>query len=138
MEERRVSLLIGGNMKIYRKEWNDGRVEWSFSANNQEKGVKDFYVQVQFPRGDEPTGDYIEGDLIFRLPNGKESPCFLSSYKKNNGEVRPKLVMFKNKQPLRENLVQEQQSLTGNNRDLTGHIDPKITIDPDDMDLPFM
>ena len=119
-------------MKIYKNEFG-----WSASAHNKEKEIK-HYVDFQFPRNDEPMGDYVEGDLIFRLPNGKESNCFLSSYKKKDGSVHTKVVVMGVKQPLQDNSLNVQQSLTGTNRDITGHLDPKVTIDPDDLDLPFM
>lgn len=116
-------------MKIYKGEYG-----WSASAHNKEKDIK-HYVDFQFPKNDEPMGDYVEGDLIFRLPNGKESNCFLSSYKKKDGSVHTKVVVMGAKNPLQENVIHEQQTLTGTNKDVTGHLDPQIVIDTDD--LPF-
>lgn len=121
-------------MKIYKNEFG-----WSTSAHNKEKGIK-YYVDFQFPRNDEPMGDYVEGDLIFRLPNGKESNCFLSSYKKKDGSVHAKVVVMGNKQPLQRNELNVQQTLGGSNRDITGHIDPKVNMvldEFDEDDLPF-
>ena len=121
-------------MRIYKNEFG-----WSTSAHNKQKNIK-YYVDVQFPEGAEPMGDYADADLVLRFPNGEEKECFLSSYQKKDGSVHPKIVVLKEKQPLLRNELNVQQTLGGGNRDLTGHIDPKVTMtmgDFKDDDLPF-
>ena len=122
-------------MKIYKNKYG-----WSTSAHNKDKNIK-YYVSFQFPSNDEPMGDYLDGTLIFRLPNGKESECFLSSYRKKDGSTHAKVVVMGKKQPLQSNELNVQQTLTGTDRDLTGHIDPKANMTTDGFDpdeLPFL
>lgn len=116
-------------IKIYKNEYG-----WSTPAHNKAKNTK-HYVDFQFPMNSEPQGDYIEGDLIFRLPNGEEKKCFLSSYAKKDGSVHTKVVVMDRDEPLRSNELNVQQTLTGNGRDVVGHMDPNIKIDSDE--LPF-
>ena len=115
-------------MKIFK-----GQYGWSTSAHskNQDGTQNKVYVDTQFPKDEEPMGDYIEGKLIFRTTEGKEKECFLSSYKKKDGTTPIKLVIL-GKKPK----IIEQTTLTGDGRDMMGHIDDnKVVIDSDE--LPF-
>lgn len=113
-------------MKIFRNKYG-----WSTSAHskNLDGTENKAYVDVQFPRGTEPVVDTIDGKLIFKS-GGKESECFLSSYKKRDGSVQIKLVML-------GKTTIEQTTLTGDDRDVTGHIkeENKVTITTEE--LPF-
>lgn len=105
-------------MKIRKNEYG-----WSTYAGNKQNNLN-YYVDVNFPKGKEPEGDYLEGKLIFRDVSGKETECFLSCYAKNNGNVNAKLVMLDKREV--------QTTLSGDGRDALGHIDQ---INPDE--LPF-
>ena len=81
-------------MKIFK-----GQFGWStsaFSKNPEDKTENKLYVNVQFKKGTEPILDTLEGDLIFREKSGNERPCFLSSYKKKDNSVAPKLIIMGN------------------------------------------
>ena len=121
-------------MRIFKNEFG-----WSASAHNKQKNIK-YYVDVQFPEGAEPMGDYADADLVLRFPNGEEKECFLSSYQRKDGSSHPKIVVLKNKQPLHRNELNEQTTLTGNGRDMVGHMDQNTVRMADlikDDDLPF-
>lgn len=114
-------------MKIFKSKYN-----WSVSAHGKSLDGQEqkAYVDVQFPKGNEPEGDYLEGDLYFRDVFGRENKCFLSSYKKKDGTTQIKLVFLKK-------TVLEQTTLSGDGRDATGHVaqDTKVVIESEE--LPF-
>ena len=112
-------------MKIYK-----GQYGWSTSAHSKNKDGSEnkVYVDVQFPKGQEPTGETIDGKLIFKSNDGKETECFLSSYLKKDGTKPIKIVMLGKEKQI-------QQTLTGDGRDVLGHYDSNITFETDD--LPF-
>lgn len=112
-------------MKIFKSQYG-----WSTSAHSKNKDGSEnkVYVDVQFPREEEPTEESIEGKLIFKAKDGKETECFLSSYKKKDGSTPIKIVMLREPRQI-------QQSLTGTDRDVLGHIDNNIHIESDE--LPF-
>ena len=117
-------------MKIFKSKYN-----WSASAHskNLDGTENKAYVDVQFPKDKEPEGDYIEGELIFRDVFGREHKCFLSSYRKKDASVQIKLVMMGDK----KKTVIEQTSLTGDDRDVVGHVQSnKVVIESDE--LPFL
>ena len=113
-------------MKLYKNEYG-----WSTSAKGKELNGTEIknYVGVSFKQGSEPVGDALEGKLIFRSEDGTEREGFFSSYRKKDGTVRPKLVLMLPN----ENTIQYQQTLTGDGRDMSGHID--VSINPEE--LPF-
>lgn len=117
-------------MKIFRSKYN-----WSVSAHskNLDGTENKAYVDVQFPKGKEPEGDVVDGKLIFRQDDGRENECFLSSYRKSDGTIKIKLVLFDKKKT-----VIEQTSLTGDDTDVVGHhtTGNKVIIETDD--LPFI
>lgn len=115
-------------MKLFK-----GKYGWSVSAYGKElngEEVKNF-LDVGFKYGSEPVGDKLEGKLIFRSEDGTERDGFFSSYRKKDGTVVPKLVLMLPN----EKTVQYQQTLTGDGRDMSGHIDNNVSIDP--SELPF-
>ena len=120
-------------MKIFK-----GRYGWETLAfsRNQDGSECKVYVETQFPKGEEPFGENIEGDLIFKTKDGKEKRCFLSCYQKRDGSTPVKLVFLK------ETKFIEQTTLREDNRDLLGHINNnKVVIEDelpfDEDDLPF-
>lgn len=116
-------------MKIFK-----GNYGWSTSAHskNQDGSENKVYVDVQWPKGDEPMTDVVEGKLFFRSDDGTEKECFLSSYRKRDGSTPVKIVVLGKKR-----ITFEQTSLTGTDRDVLGHYptDNKVEIDVDE--LPF-
>ena len=114
-------------MKIFK-----GKYGFSISANskNQDGTENKCYLDVQFKKGYEPLND-LEGNLIFEEKTGARRNCFLSSYRKKDGTVIPKLVVMPETEIYRE----VQTSLTGTNRDVTGHVDRNIPIETEE--LPF-
>lgn len=115
-------------MKIYRSRYG-----WSTTAHSKNKDGSQVqcYIEVGFRKDAEPHED-LEGEMIFRTKDGEERPCFLSSYKKGDGSVVPKLVVLEPKGPKKF----EQTSLAGD-VDVTGHTlhDNQWEIKPDE--LPF-
>lgn len=115
-------------MKIFK-----GQYGWSTSAHSTNKNGEKIrcFLDCQFKRGEEPIGEDVEGTLIFRGMDGQERECFFSSYVKQ-GVAMPKLVLMRKAK-------NKQQTLTGDGRDLTGHLDksydPAVEINPDE--LPF-
>lgn len=113
-------------MKIFKSNYG-----WSITAHstNPDGTKNEVYLDTQFPKGEEPV-DTLEGDLIFRTKDGEEKKCFFSSYKKKDGTTPVKLVFNKSK------TIIEQTTLTGDGRDMLGHIDNnKVVIEEDN--LPF-
>lgn len=114
-------------MKIFK-----GNYGWSTSAHSKNPDGTDnkVYVDVQWPKDEEPLGDVVEGKLILRQEDGTERECFLSSYRKKDGTTPIKLVVLRNKVTI------EQTTLSGDGKDLLGHYDNnKVVIDTDE--LPF-
>lgn len=119
-------------MKIFKSKYG-----WSTTAHskNQDGSKNTVYVEVGFPKSFQPNGEEMEGELVFKT-NGQEYPCFLSSYLKKDGSTPVKLVVM-------GHTKYEQTSLSGDNRDVTGHTivgntwkdDSKVEIDTDE--LPF-
>ena len=116
-------------MKIFK-----GKYGFSVSAHskNPDGTENKYYLDAQFKKGYEPLND-LEGDLLFVEKTGARHNCFVSSYRKKDGTVVPKLVVM----PETEIYVEKniQTSLTGNNRDVTGHLDKDIPIETEE--LPF-
>ena len=116
-------------MKIFKSKFG----KWETFAPGKDKDGKESkaYVDIQWPKGYEPSGDEIFGKLILKTDD-MEKECFFSSYPKANGEVKIKLVVLGEKK-----VVQEQTSLTGNDTDVTGHLvqDNKVVIEAEE--LPF-
>lgn len=116
-------------MKIYLTKYG-----WQTTAHSENKdGSKNrCYFDCTFKRSTEPH-DEIEGELIFHDKSGIDRPCFISSYKKQDGTIVPKLVLLDPKDKPKEvsNPGIVQQTLSGDGRDAMGHMD----INPDD--LPF-
>ena len=79
-------------MKIYKGKYN-----WQATAHGNElNGEKvECWMDIQFARESEPVGETIEGKLIFRSEDGTEREGFFSSYRKNDGTIKPKLVLKK-------------------------------------------
>ena len=105
-------------MKIYK-----GQFGWNIPAHskNMDGSEVKSYVIAQFPKGREPMGDYLEGELIFKSVDGKEYNCFLSCYVSKDGSIKNKLVLMD------EQRKAKQQPLTSDdNTDMFGgksHID---------------
>ena len=116
-------------MKLFK-----GKYGFSVSAHskNQDGSENKCYIDVQFKKGYEPL-DSLEGELIFVEKTGARHNCFLSSYNSKEG-VKPKLVVMPETEIYVEKNV--QTSLTGNDRDVTGHLDKDIPIDTEE--LPFI
>lgn len=114
-------------MKIYKTEYG-----WSTSAHGKAKdGSKiECYLEANFKRDHEPLEKEIEGELIFKEKNGKEWRVFPSSFIKKGNPV-PKIVLL----PMDDKPVQYQQTLTTDGRDMMGHIDNSVVVNPDE--LPF-
>ena len=119
-------------MKIYKSKFG-----WSTTAHSKTMdGDKvECYLDVQFKKGFEPDTD-IEGELYFKEKDGTLRPCFLSSYAKQDGSVKPKLVLREPEVGTQKYERKEMQMpLTGTNQTVDGHLDPAIKIEPDE--LPF-
>ena len=112
-------------MKIFKGKYN-----WQTlaSSKNEDGSENKVYVDIQFPNGEEPI-DTLEGELYFKLNNGEYKKCFLSCYRKKDGSTPVKLVFNKSKTYI------EQSTLTGDGKDMLGHIDNNVTIVDDE--LPF-
>ncbi len=120
-------------MKIYK-----GQYGWSTSACSKDNVGNEIklYPTVQFPQNDEPFLENIEGKLWFEQEGGPRRECFISSYRKKDGTIVPKIVMSSEGGFKKKKTTIEQTTLTGDGRDLTGHFDSnKIEIDTDE--LPF-
>ena len=115
-------------MKLYK-----GKYGWSVYAFGKELNGEEVknYLEIQFKKGSEPVGDSLEGKLIFRSEDGTEREGFFSSYRKKDGAVVPKLVLMLPN----EKTIHYQQTLTGDGRDMMGHIDHSVVVNPDE--LPF-
>ena len=120
-------------MKIYKSKYG-----WSTTAHSTTvNGDKvECYFDCQFKKGFEPENE-IEGELYFKAKDGTLRSCFLSSYAKHDGTVKPKLVL---KEPEVGTQMFERKEvqvpLTGTNQTVDGHLDPEVKIDPDE--LPFI
>lgn len=80
-------------MKIFKGQY--GFSTSAFSKNAEDGTENKLYINVQFKKGTEPIGkETIEGKLFFRNNEGEERECFLSSYKKKDGTVSPKLIIM--------------------------------------------
>ena len=115
-------------MKIFKSKYG-----WSTTAHsNTQSGEKiRNFVDCQFKKGEEPIGEEIEGELIFRGADGVERDCFFSSYLKQ-GEPVAKLVLI-HKKPEKK----VQTTLSGDMRTADGHLDPNYSVTITEEELPF-
>ena len=123
-------------MKIFKNKYDKWETTAHFTTQSGSQ-IKN-YIEVGFKKGFEPTGNEIEGELIYRTEDGTERPCFFSGYQKKDGTVVPKLIvmhpsLFGNGK--REE-KQVQTSLTGTRETVDGHIDGELIID--ESELPFL
>lgn len=124
-------------MKIF-----NGKYGWSTSAHNTDKKTNEetkYYIPVQFKKGYEPSQDEVSGKLIFKYDTGEERECFFSSYKKQDGTITPKLVIYGKddpKEPVQSFYRKDvQTNLTGTQYDVSGYRDSAYDVNDDD--LPF-
>ena len=102
-------------MKVFK-----GKYGWSTSAHSKDKDGNEIkcYLDVGFKKGYEPISEPLEGEIIFREPNGKEWPAFFSSYVKQ-GQSVPKLMLMPAGSKPREIPKNVQNPLIGNdNKDI--------------------
>ena len=123
-------------MKLFR-----GKYGWStLTKSNQEGTINKLYMNVQFPKFEEPLGDELDGELFFRTDNGEEKKCFITNYQKQDGTLSFKLVFNKEQtEPNETNMMQDnseryQTKLSDGESDMFGAKTNDIV---DDEDLPF-
>ncbi len=122
-------------MKIFK-----GKYGWSTSAHSKNKEGEQMrcFLDCQFKRDEEPIGEDIEGELIFREADGTERSCFFSSYLKQ-GVMIPKLVLMGHtSKPVKEKSDTQnsvQTVLTDGKKNILGRNEPELVIDP--AELPF-
>lgn len=121
-------------MKIFRGKYNYQTLAKSKGLDGSETKL---YIDVQFPKGEEPDELEIEGDLIFRI-NGEDKRCFISCFQRNDGSVAAKLVF--NKMAITESNMMDENGkryeprLNDGSTDMFG---ANIDADLDPDDLPF-
>lgn len=120
-------------MKIFKSQYG-----WSTTAHSKSKDGEQMrcFMDCQFKRDEEPIGDEIEGELIFRGADGTERNCFFSSYPKQ-GVMIPKLVLMGHTSYQKRGTSDTQKSvqtvLSDGKKDILGHTE--VEIDPEE--LPF-
>ena len=108
-------------MKIFKNKYDKWETTAHFTTQSGSQ-IKN-YIEVGFKKGFEPTGNEIEGELIYRTEDGTVVPKLIVMHPSLFGDgkkAEPKNV---------------QTSLTGNRDTVDGHIDNNITIDT--QELPF-
>ena len=124
----------GKKMKIFRGKYNYQTLAKSKSQDGSETKL---YIDVQFPKNEEPDELELDGDLIFRY-KGEDKKCFISCYQKNDGSTVAKLVF--NKSSVTEHNMMDDKGkryepkLNDGDTDMFG---ASIDADIDPDDLPF-
>lgn len=118
-------------MKIYKGQYN---YQTLAKSKNQDGSEIKLYIDVQFPKGEEPDELELDGDLIFRY-KGEDKKCFLSCYQKKDGSTVAKLVFNKSvvteRNMMSESGQRYEPRLNDGNSDMFGgNIDDGL--DPDD------